>query len=758
MNLNSNNETKKISREINIETANKKICNEDNFKLSQKNLITMYSYLYLFIHQNLTGNLETYLNKTSYFNKIIFLKYLNFFINLNKFRARFLDDINNQISKLEKKIEAFRQQIEELREQIEQLDQEQIEAEQVLEEENADISAYEKKIQEIEEERENIEEEKNNIQEKIQKFQKLIETHNTKKINIDTIKQEFMVNTTNILIENTEATSIIETLFDANVVNKMYTNVITHINNNRDDSFNEYKTLFHLNPIDENSSEKAIFYIGVHGTLYVVVPNNTYLTIKTPIDTIINRWGERGEVIKYFSSMDYTFKQCLLEFGENLNEFKADTCFEMLGTDIEEFNMHTRQTTPAYCVKEPDNPFSNLTDFKQNTKMRIKHYSVDNFDYMIFNTDYTIPDDLFSKLSHKIPPLQIEQLQIPQLNNLQYNTAENIINLNFLLFTNNINFTVFDELNIHDETRVNKFGLYSDIGLYARYYIQKDNRYLQSDLLNFYFPLDIFSFDPKPNLYIEDFTLEREIYALNDINIRLTYQDVDRSFKLFKGDSFSCNPYIIEYFIKTFNSKITIRPGPILGNKADSIFEQNKQEPTTTEKGATITCLSKGLSCYKVTLSALTNYEILQFCKDANIETCDLYDTSCQSFEFIDKDGQPAIQDGQPIPNYTPPEQQKQTLKRMNTNNDSTMLSTYDNLSDIMFNSKRHFQVVGVEVEEKRKKTGGKTQKRINRKKNSRKQSKNSKKNSRKQSKNSRKQSKNSKKNSRKQKTKKIYK
>ena len=179
------------------------------------------------------------------------------------------------------------------------------------------------------------------------------------------------------------------------------------------------------------------------------------------------------------------------------------------------------------------------------------------------------------------------------------------------------------------------------------------------------------------------------------------------------------------------------------------IFKQNKHEGTTKEKGATITCLSKGLSCYKVTLSALTNYEILQFCKDANIRTCDLYDTSCQSFMYVDDRGK--------IINYTPPEQQKQTLKRMNTNNDSTMLSTYDNLSDILFGSlikTPNFQVVGVEVEEKRKKTGGKTQKRINRKKNSRKQSKNSKKNSRKQSKNSRKQSKNS----RKQKTKKIYK
>ena len=159
----------------------------------------------------------------------------------------------------------------------------------------------------------------------------------------------------------------------------MYNKVITNINKNST-SFNEYMTLFHLNPIHTNSSEKAIFYIGVHGTLYVVVPNNTnntnntYLTIASPIKTIINRWGEKGEEIKYFSSMDYTFKQCLLEFGEDLTEFKAETCFKMLGTSIKEFNMHTRQTTPAYCVKEPDNYFSNLTDFEQNTKMRIKQY------------------------------------------------------------------------------------------------------------------------------------------------------------------------------------------------------------------------------------------------------------------------------------------------------------------------------------------------------------------------------------------------
>ena len=510
---------------------------------------------------------------------------------------------------------------------------------------------------------------------------------------------------------------IIKTLFDANIIDNIYNTVITNINNNPD-SFQEYKTLFHLNHINNNSvsSKKAIFFIGFHGSLCIVRPNNTYLTIKPPVTTTINRWGIRGEPTMFFNSMKYTFKQCLLMQDEKkLDKFTANTCFEMLGTDIEKFNYHESQTTTSYCE---NNTMPML--FENDSKMRIKHYSTDSYNFMIFNTDYTIPPTLFTNLSSKIP----------QLNNLQYNTAENIINLNFLLFTNNIDFTIFNKLNIQDTTNYldDTSQLYPDIGLYTRYYIQKDNRYLQSGLHNFYFPLDIFSFKPEPNLYIEDFVLERDIFALNTINIRLTYQDIDRSFVLFKGDSFSSNPYIIEYFIRTYNSKITIRPGPILGTKEDDIFKQNKHEGTTKEKGATITCLSKGLSCYKVTLSALTNYEILQFCKDANIRTCDLYDTSCQSFMYVDDRGK--------IINYTPPEQQKQTLKRMNTNNDSTMLSTYDNLSDILFGSlikTPNFQVVGVEVEEKRKKTGGKTKKRKNSKKNTYKQRKNSKKNTYKQ-------------------------
>ena len=720
MNLNSNNEKfneiTKTSKELNFEAFNTTICNDEHLKLSQRNLIMIYIFLYnFFINNNLT-DFNNYLNKTTYFNKIIFLKYLNFFRKLNELQKRLLDEINDTILE-------FYEYINTLEEEIETLED--------SEEYDKNIKTIEKKVKR-----------KLNMETQLENFEK-------KKLNIETnfekIKDEFIVNTTDILKENKDINenlntdSIIKTLFDENIIDNIHNAVITDINNNPA-SFNDYMTLFHLNPIHNNSSDKAILYIGIHGTLCIVVPNNTYLTIASPVNTTINRWGERGDPIKYFNTMDYTFKQCLLTYGEDLTNDKAGACFDLLGESKEEYNFHTKQITTTYCQLEPDNYFSNLTDFKTNQKMRIKHYSVDSYDFMIFNTDYTIPDVLFDNLSFKIPGL----------NNIQYNTAENIIDLNFLLFTNNINFTIFNLLNIADETRISTFGLYPNIGLYTRYYLTEGNTELQSDLHNFSFPLDIFSF--KPKLFTEDFTLEREIYTLNNINIHLKYQDVDRSFVLLKGDSFSSNPYVIEYFIRTFNSKITIRPGPILGNKDDDIFKQNKQEPTNKEYGSTITCLSKGLSCYKVTLSMLTNYEILQFFKAANINTCDLYDTSCQSFEYLSDSGEV-------IKNYTPPPSQKQTLQRMNTKDDSTMLAKYDNLSDIFFNldNPRDFLVVGnslvkrkpnlesnvepnVEPNLKRTKfgIGGKTKKRINRKKNSRNQTKNS----RKQKKNNRKQTK----------------
>jgi hypothetical protein len=640
--------TKQTSNELNFDIYNQLICDNTDFELSQRNLIMMYSYLYVFTQQNLIDNLNTFLNTTTYFNKIIFLKYLLFFGKLNELQKRTLaenETLKAKIQEENRKIENFKKQF---------------------------IS--------------------NTIMLLI------------KDKYIDSSDLTTLLKTDGEPILKT-IDNIITTLFDAKIIYNIYNIVITNIDNNPH-SFDDYLTLFHLNnkPINNSFSDKAIFFIGFHGSLFTVIPDNTYLTIKTPVNTTINRWGIRGDPTKFFNSMKYTFKQCLLMYGEeNLNNFNANTCFQLLGTSITDFNYDTNQSTTAYCEKEPDNFFSNLTGFKTNEKIRIKHYNTDSYFFAIFNTDYTIPDTLFNNLLLRIPKTLDKTTQ--------YNTAENIINLNFLLFTNNIDFTVFNMLNIKDDTSFDKFDLYPDIGLYTKNYIQGNNKKLQSHLHNFYFPLDIFPF--KEWLFIEDFVLERDIFALNNINIHLKYQDVDITFVLFKGDSFSCNPYIIEYFIKTFNSKITIRPGPILGNKENEIFKDNRKNDTTIEKGATITCLPKGLSCYKVTLSVLTNYEILQFCKDANINTCDLYDTSCQSFEYINDNGKI-------IKNYTHP--QKQTLQRMNTIDDIKMLPKYDNLSDMLFNyliKKPNFLVLGVDLKRKR---GGTTKKRINNKKNSYKQ------------------------------------
>jgi len=730
--------TQKTPVELNFSIYNQLICDNTDFELSQRNLIMMYSYLYIFIQHNLTNYLETFLNNTSYFNKIIFLKYLIFFRKFNELQQK----IQAEKEKMETQIIQFEQQVKKYTDSLGQ-----------IEVENANYT----------------QEQKASILNKRKYFVEETRKFNTENTKFENFKKEFIKKTKELLVnnfsdletllpKNIEPTEpigsesgidkIINPLFELDTINYIYDKVIENINNNPH-SFNDYLTLFHLNnkPIKNSSSAKAIFFIGFHGTLLTVRSNNhnQYLTIQSPVDTTINRWGERGNPTKFFNSMKYTFKQCLLMNDEtNLNHFNANSCFELLGTSQEQYNYHTSQTTTAYCenYKEPKDKYF------RNTKIRIKHYTIDSYFYMIFNTipdtlnsNYTIPDALFPNLSSKIPSLT-------PLKNIQYNTAENIINLNFLLFTNNIDFNVFNRLNIKNDhiNRYDTFNLYPDIGLYTKNYIKEGDTLLKSDLLNFYFPLDIFLFN-HPQLFIEDFVLERDIFALNDIDIRLTYQKVDRSFVdrsfvLSKGDSFSCNPYIIEYFINKFNSKITIRPGPILGNKSDEIFKQNSREPTTREHGSTITCLSKGLSCYKVTLSVLTNYEILQFCKDANIETCDLYDTSCQSFGYIDENGGPIqINDDNT-------KKQKLLLQRMNTYNDTDILPTYDNLSDIYFRylmtkNKPNFLVVGQVIGQKRKNEidgppidGGKTKKRINRKKNTRKQTKKSKtKNSRKQKK-----------------------
>ena len=52
-----------------------------------------------------------------------------------------------------------------------------------------------------------------------------------------------------------------------------------------------------------------------------------------------------------------SIKQTVKRLSKNLNNFNANTCFQLLGTSITDFNYDTSQTTTAYCGKEPDNFF-----------------------------------------------------------------------------------------------------------------------------------------------------------------------------------------------------------------------------------------------------------------------------------------------------------------------------------------------------------------------------------------------------------------
>ena len=356
------------SKEVNFEEFNKTICHDEHFILSQRNLIMMYSYLYKYIQENSTNNFDTFLNKTSYFNKIIFLKYLDFFRKFNELRKKMLNDLNtkildlkNNINKLDTKLNSLQEQIRELQEDIDELEEENGELEDNVEEYEKNIDKFNENLIIIKANEENIDkiiENMNTIEiRKIKNEASLLQV-TTRLSMFEVIEDDFSLNTIDMLEENLNAEDSKKTLlslFNENIIDTIYDAVITNITND-EDSYQEYRTLFHLNPINNNSvsSEKAIFYIGVHGTLCIVVPNNQYLTIKTPIDTTINRWGRRGEPLQYFNTMDYTFKQCLLTYGENLDIDTANECFDLLGESKKAYNIDTMQTTPAYNLDIPD--------------------------------------------------------------------------------------------------------------------------------------------------------------------------------------------------------------------------------------------------------------------------------------------------------------------------------------------------------------------------------------------------------------------
>ena len=427
-----------------------------------------------------------------------------------------------------------------------------------------------------------------------------------------------------------EDTSFVDTLVDIHIVQNIYNIVINNIQYPTFGNIEQYKTLFNYNTTNKPVSKTASFFVGFHGTLMLInQPNNPYkyLTIQSPENMTSNlyRWGERGEPTMMFQSMKYSWKQYLIGINGPITYNVLDKLFQLtLADESKEYNYHTSQTTiPATT---------------NNNIIRIKHYSIDSPGMNTFNSKYQMPDQLMVNLKKKIREQNgsNEEASLTWLTQ-SFDTAETIIQLNYLLLNNNIEFNVFGTSCCNEGA--NPVGNYGDIsiGIYTEDPVP-DNRRYQSYLRNYHFPLELLS---TPGLYIEDFVLERDIYALEDMNINITIKNKNVQFTLNKGDSFVCNPYIIEYFIEHFQSIITIRPGYIINNPKNDLFMNNNNEFNNNDKssGKTITCPSMGLSCYKVTLAVLTNYEMLQFCKDAGIKTCDIYDTSCQSFNYISNFG-----------------------------------------------------------------------------------------------------------------------
>jgi len=485
-------------------------------------------------------------------------------------------------------------------------------------------------------------------------------------------------------------TSFIDTLYDSDNVLDIYNIVINNIENQNtiqdpntiqgrldDKNIEQYKSLFNYNTNTNTnkSSEKASFFVAFHGTIMLINEKDKpykYLTIKTPRNMISNlyRWGERGEPTIMFQTMKYSWKQFLISKNGPITKETLDKLFDItLAGEKKDYNFNETQENIQ-------------TNINNSNIIRIKHYSVDSSDYNIFNSKYEIPTELINNLKEKIleqnrtpkPKKYIKENGVKILNpeyapwfstflswlSEPFDSAERIIQLNCLLLNNNIEFSVFNDSYLkYGDRGFDWIGLYLDN-------LNNPKQQLQSYLRDYHFPLDLFI---NPQIYIQDFVLERDIYALEDMNINIRIRERQVQFTLKKGDSFACNPYIIEYFIEHFESIITIRPGYIINNIQNDILQENNNISVNGDDfGRTLTCPSKGVSCYKVTLASLTNYEILKFCSDAGIQSCDIYDTSCQSFGYITRFGGSYIEKDDP--------NEKTKAQRMLTKSETTVLNS----------------------------------------------------------------------------------
>ena len=584
----------------NFKIENDKICN--NNRKSLQNLLSMYDYIYN--NKDNKDRIDIFLNETSYFDKIIFLKFLLFF--------KTLEYTNDEILR-------------------------------------------------------------NNLKKSMINLKnKLLGIGNHSLFNPDNFYPD------NILRQ---------------INQEIYDIVIRNIKEDSN-SLNEYNKLF--NPLSDvegdyktRSQSTAQILVDYHGGLLinndVKIGNkhylNKYVTIQSNYNININiyRWGERGKCTHYFDSMKYTWKQILLDLLEKLNG-KLSSCDvdklikSTLKNDlIERFNFNTYSKNQVSKSSDP-NPYP-LTQYNSNKTIRVKTWSTDDKFAHIFSNPfggppapYTLPSDLATSLINQInkqnntPGNDI----LPNLKIIQFNTADSIIELNKILFENNIGYSVFfrNRLNPSNPSNFN-----STDGVNLNFTDEKVSNPPSASFKDFHFPLDIFPTLDGEKFFIEDFTLEADIYFLNDINIRIPLRDEnngisEKNIKIKKGDSFVSNPYIIQYFIQNFQSTITIRPITILNNRNDPHF-QNNIKPNTN-KGQTITCPSRGLSCYKVVLASLNIAEMLKFCDDVKINI-DIFDTSCQSFSYINSYGK----------STKPRKKCSNTLKRMRSSEEEFVVKEF---------------------------------------------------------------------------------